>query len=97
MRALDGLGVRCIPDERPGPDDVRQRRSCFFQGLCDDLDAPAHLRPRIGIDRSIGQMGAVPETSTLSPTRTARANPMMDSYGDPLDTRRRSISASYAL
>jgi hypothetical protein len=34
-----------------------------------------------------GQMGAVPETSTRSPTRRARLNPTTGSYGEPEATR----------
>ena len=30
-----------------------------------------------------GQIGAVPATHTWSPTRTARLNPMVGSYGEP--------------
>jgi hypothetical protein len=31
-------------------------------------------------------MGAVPETATMAPTRTARENPMRGSKGDPEET-----------
>src|SRR3954470_13899375 len=43
-----------------------------------------------------GQTGAVPATSTRSPTRTARLKPIEASNGDPLDTRRRSMAANLA-
>src|SRR3954470_136461 len=38
--------------------------------------------------------GPVPETSTRSPTRTARLNPISGSNGEPDEARRRSTSAS---
>jgi hypothetical protein len=38
-----------------------------------------------------GQIGAVPETMTRSPTRTARQNPIVSSKGDPDLTRRRCV------
>jgi hypothetical protein len=37
-----------------------------------------------------GQIGAVPETMTRLPTRTARLNPIDDSNGDPDRMRFRS-------
>ena len=35
-----------------------------------------------------GHTGAVPDTSTRSPTRTARLNPISSSKGEPLAARR---------
>jgi hypothetical protein len=40
-----------------------------------------------------GQIGAVPETSTRSPTRIARLNPTSDSKGEP-DSMRWRFAAS---
>ena len=37
-----------------------------------------------------GQIGAVPETNTRSPTRTARLMPILGSYGEPEETFRRA-------
>ncbi len=39
-----------------------------------------------------GQIGAVPDTSTRSPARTARLIPMRGSYGEPDDTWRRGCT-----
>src|SRR6478735_12446976 len=36
-------------------------------------------------------MGAVPETAICPPTRTARENPTLASYGDPDDARLRVV------
>ena len=47
-----------------------------------------------GSQEPSGQIGAVPETSTRSPTRTARLNPITGSYGDPEATRRRCVMAA---
>src|SRR5687767_2525389 len=43
-----------------------------------------------GSQEPSGQIGAVPDTSTLSPTRTARLIPILPSYGEPDEARRRS-------
>src|SRR6266576_1045207 len=48
--------------------------------------------PGSGSQEPSGQTGAVPDTSTRSPTRTARLNPMVGSKGDPEDTRCRSVT-----
>src|SRR2546430_11984493 len=48
--------------------------------------------PGSGSHEPSGQTGAVPDTSTRSPTRTARLNPMVGSKGDPEDTRCRSLT-----
>ena len=34
-----------------------------------------------------GQIGAVPDTATYEPTRTARLKPTLPSYGEPDETR----------
>ena len=53
--------------------DVVQPRAGLDEGLLDDLETPARLA--VGIDRRLApsaMTGAQPETSTRSPTRTAR-------------------------
>src|SRR4030081_3616449 len=47
-----------------------------------------------GSQEPSGQTGAVPETSTRGPTRSALLNPMVDSKGEPDETRCRSSMAS---
>jgi hypothetical protein len=44
-----------------------------------------------GSQEPSGQTGAVPATSTRSPTRTARLKPITGSYGDPEATIRRFV------
>src|SRR3954447_12559533 len=48
-----------------------------------------------GSTSSSGQIGAVPATTTRSPTRTARLNPATGSNGLPDEIRRRSIAGTY--
>ena len=47
-----------------------------------------------GSQEPSGHTGAVPETKIRSPTRSARENPIVSSYGDPDETRRRSAVTS---
>ncbi len=46
-------------------------------------------RPASSGHEPSGNTGAVPETRTRSPTRTAREKPMVGSKGEPEEMRRR--------
>src|ERR687886_2396541 len=45
-----------------------------------------------GSQEPSGQIGAVPDTSTRVPLRTALLNPICGSYGDPEEIRCRSVA-----
>ena len=65
----------------------------------DDSDPEGY---RAGMDRfgpKIGasQIGAVPDTSTRSPTRTAREMPICGSYGEPDEMCCRSLIRAHRL
>src|SRR5262245_17520242 len=62
----------------------RQRRACI------EGSAFPTVRPS-------GPRGAVPETVTMLPTRTAREIPTFGSYGLPLDTSFRMTAGSVQL
>jgi len=47
-----------------------------------------------GSTRPSGHTGAVPETETVLPTRTARLKPIEPSNGDPERARRRSMESA---
>ena len=51
----------------------------------------AACRPGSGSTSPSGQIGAVPDTTTRLPSRIALLNPMTASYGEPEDTRTRSV------
>ena len=90
MGPPDRLGVLETDKEQSDADHIREARARLLQGPGDELEAAGRLGRGIGSQEPSGQTGAVAETSTLSPYRTARLNPLRPSKGEPL----RSSSAA---
>ena len=85
---------------RPGPSrNIRVRTTCRRSAPASSSAAPMISKQRAawtsgsGSHDPSGQTGAVPDTRTRSPTRTARLNPMVGSKGEPEEIRCRSVIA----
>ena len=85
------------PDGQVDPDPAVQARRCWeiVVAALEELGASVHdvVRTRQYVVRAdvAEAVGAVPLTDTVAPTRVARLNPIVPSYGEPERACRRSI------
>lgn len=91
MRSADRFDVGAVGNEDAGADHVVPACPSLCECREDDLKAAQRLNTGVGFARSIGQIGAAPDTTTRSSTRTAQLNPIEASYGEPEEICCRSM------
>jgi hypothetical protein len=95
MNCGDCLPILDPHEQHASANHLCQRNASLFQRASNELKASPRLR--CGISEAngppSGPSGAVPETATTFPTRTAREMPIFGSYGLPLEMSSRMITS----